>query len=1270
MAADSAWSLRGVDPRARDIARAAAKREGITIGEWLNRQLLEDGEGQASAGGEHAGSSSYSDSEALNEVLDRLSRRIEAAEHRSTLAVTNMDGSVQSLISRLDGAEEHQAEFTERYGAALEDLRATQRTLHARIEKMERQGSDPAGLAQLKALEDALRKLASRVEDSAVEARARVEALKSEVERNAKRSSERIDAVSREIDERIAQVERRVETDVASAAEAAARKVGADLDSAAKRLDREVRLARDEASRTRRDVEALINDRAAAGRSQIEAIETAVSNVNIKLQNAERDTDRAIKTLERSFAELDARVRRADAQITGVQTAVAAERDSFSAALERRFEGFSRELAEMVSGTRAEIAARMVEVARQEGAQAVIGHLQALDRRIGETESRQRKTLTRISEDVAKLAGAVEARVRRAEAEAQARLAEVKTALAAAEETPAAQAAEIARLQTRIKSAETRTSAATDSMSRRLDALEERMPERPADPEDLNRRVRESEDRTRNMISGALADVSRRLDHSDDQIASALSPVQRALDALRVRLEALESGRPVEVKAAAAGPATREERTRQASDTNADELDFTDPMSFDDVIDVDIEAEDLGDFGLDFETEMSPAPEPAEKKARARAAEPPEAEDKPAGGKPAKPDRAAPPAPEPEELAFSPELDAELRALETDDEFTLDVEEAADLDLAEPVEREPQAEAAPSKPAAPRDAEPDEELAIDALAIEDLKDDGDAAATDEAGSFDLVLGRAVIDVERKEPADARSLDPGDELEDGFDPFANDAPATAPPEDFLKAARKAAKKAAVKPEEPHVAPGFGPAATETAPAKKGRGLLIAAGGLAFLAVGAAGVIVLRDSARVDSANDGAGADPLEGLFSAPAPTTPPTAPLAAPRAAVDAVAPRYVAAEGEGAAERSINVDLAARSGQDFSLYVDGGDLYAAVRPETPAAGPTLDRMLSPAAPPTPSAAAAPQPGAPAPAEPAGSFGGGIEPAGIEDLAASAPEAESETIVGGSAASIEEAAGQGDPAAQYELGEILLERGETAEAVSMIQAAADQGVPAAEYRLGKLYEAGRGVGEDLRQARTLLERAAEAGHRNAMHSLGILYAEGRGAPQDFEMAARWFEEAALLGATDAQFNLAVLYEQGLGVPASLPDAYAWFAIAAKSGDEDAGARAQQVAGRLAPQALERADEAVRRFSPRPLDNEANGIYADAPWAQGEAFLQARIARVQAALAQLGYDMGAADGVMGPGTVAAIRAYQTDHALPATGEADAALLEKLEADLGAL
>ena len=51
------------------------------------------------------------------------------------------------------------------------------------------------------------------------------------------------------------------------------------------------------------------------------------------------------------------------------------------------------------------------------------------------------------------------------------------------------------------------------------------------------------------------------------------------------------------------------------------------------------------------------------------------------------------------------------------------------------------------------------------------------------------------------------------------------------------------------------------------------------------------------------------------------------------------------------------------------------------------------------------------------------------------------------------------------------------------------------------------------------------------------------------------------------------------------------------------------------------------------------------------------------QVQKKLVELGYSPGSPDGVSGPRTVRAIKAFQTDNKLPATGSLDDATLKKL-------
>ena len=38
-AAATPWSVKGIDPKAREIAKDLARREGLTLGDWLNRMI-------------------------------------------------------------------------------------------------------------------------------------------------------------------------------------------------------------------------------------------------------------------------------------------------------------------------------------------------------------------------------------------------------------------------------------------------------------------------------------------------------------------------------------------------------------------------------------------------------------------------------------------------------------------------------------------------------------------------------------------------------------------------------------------------------------------------------------------------------------------------------------------------------------------------------------------------------------------------------------------------------------------------------------------------------------------------------------------------------------------------------------------------------------------------------------------------------------------------------------------------------------------------------
>lgn len=272
-----------------------------------------------------------------------------------------------------------------------------------------------------------------------------------------------------------------------------------------------------------------------------------------------------------------------------------------------------------------------------------------------------------------------------------------------------------------------------------------------------------------------------------------------------------------------------------------------------------------------------------------------------------------------------------------------------------------------------------------------------------------------------------------------------------------------------------------------------------------------------------------------------------------------------------------------------------------------------------------------------------------------------------------AKTLNSAASAGDPVAQFQLGLSYLEQGRTDEGVALIRKSANQNQPAAQYRLAKLYEIGEGVTQDSEMARQLTERAARNGNRIAMHDLALYYAEGRGGVEaDLPTAANWFEKAAERGVVDSQFNLGVLFESGQGLPKNVTDAFVWYSIAAGQGDQFAKTRVEVLKTTLDKTDLVTAAARAEKFKPVKIDDAANGIFRNVAWAKSNKAAGEKVSQVRQAqtlLTELGYEIGRADGAIGPKTRTAIMNFERSNSLPETGRVNAALIERLELAAGA-
>lgn len=147
-------------------------------------------------------------------------------------------------------------------------------------------------------------------------------------------------------------------------------------------------------------------------------------------------------------------------------------------------------------------------------------------------------------------------------------------------------------------------------------------------------------------------------------------------------------------------------------------------------------------------------------------------------------------------------------------------------------------------------------------------------------------------------------------------------------------------------------------------------------------------------------------------------------------------------------------------------------------------------------------------------------------------------------------------------------------------------AANQGHPDAQYQLGLMYVEGEGVSQDMHEAYGWFQLASENHHRDAQAYMGWMNLLGTGTPYNLDSAIQyyvlslqpskealaakeqqevrasqkgtieWYQLQARRGNTQAQTKLGLMYVHGDGVAQDYLQGYRWLQTAASSGDATA------------------------------------------------------------------------------------------------------------------
>jgi len=497
MTAAAPWSVKGIDPKAREVAKDLARRSGMTLGEWLNRMIIE-GEGpgaELSLSDSHAGAGQDRASRPYLQIakddetparievpehpadevsrvalaLDRLTGRIEAAESRSTAAISGIDQSVRGVLGRLAESEREQVAVAARFEGAVDEIKTEQARAAERLRRIESEAAGPRSAEAMRALEGALGKVANHLYEGEARTRESIAALEARLDSQGETSP-----------------------------------VVGQIDPTA-------------------------------------VVDEVVARLGQRLEAAESRTAEALKDLGASFSALDGRLRAVEG--TDATTGVQERLDRLAGDLTQRMEAARLEMAAKLRDSADGRFDRMerklgemsahVQAAEQRSAQAiermgreVVGVADAFNRRVQAAESRNAAAIEQVGGEVARIASTVEHKLNRADSVQAQALEKLGVEIARITE----------KLAERIGNAERRNALAIDDVGEQVARVTDRLNQRhERSSQELIDRIRLSEERTlklleeaREKIDSRLGDAQRKLAEQASVAAAAPPPVTHA----------------------------------------------------------------------------------------------------------------------------------------------------------------------------------------------------------------------------------------------------------------------------------------------------------------------------------------------------------------------------------------------------------------------------------------------------------------------------------------------------------------------------------------------------------------------------------------------------------------------------------------------------------------------------------------------------------------------------------------------------------------------
>lgn len=206
-------------------------------------------------------------------------------------------------------------------------------------------------------------------------------------------------------------------------------------------------------------------------------------------------------------------------------------------------------------------------------------------------------------------------------------------------------------------------------------------------------------------------------------------------------------------------------------------------------------------------------------------------------------------------------------------------------------------------------------------------------------------------------------------------------------------------------------------------------------------------------------------------------------------------------------------------------------------------------------------------------------------------------------------------------------------GDYSKAFPLYLESAEAGRGYSQFMVANMYLNGEGTPMNEAAGVEWMHTAAEGGYPPAIYGLGLFNLFGFEGEPDEVSAATYFEKAAKQEHGLSMLALGKMHALGIGVEKDIDEAVRWFRLARANGlpvDDELLVDPEEVFERI-----------LKAHTPRETVPVSIGP-------------KEQLVQVQQQLNELGYNLGQADGVMGPKTRNAIREFQKEVGLSANGE----------------